>query len=89
MDYLSLSDKQLLLQATHIRNTDYIYGLVVYTGNETKVGKNKAKPPVKWTKQDKFINRVTIFIFCFQLTLVFVFGFIGNIWQYTREGQVC
>jgi hypothetical protein len=27
-----------------------VYGVVVYTGAETKVGKNKTKPPVKWTK---------------------------------------
>jgi phospholipid-transporting ATPase len=29
---LALSASQLLLQATHVRNTDWLYGLVVYTG---------------------------------------------------------
>jgi len=31
----ALSSSQLLLQATHLRNTDWIYGLAVYTGNES------------------------------------------------------
>lgn len=31
----ALSSSQLLLQATHLRNTDWVYGLAVYTGNES------------------------------------------------------
>ena len=30
---ISLTDKQLLLQATHLKNTDWVYGVVVYTGD--------------------------------------------------------
>lgn len=62
--------------------------LAVYTGNETKVGKNKTQPPNKWTKLDNFINRTTIFIFCFQLSLVIVFGILGNIWRVSQENNV-
>lgn len=49
---LPLSASQLLLQATHVRNIDWLYGLVVYTGNETKFGKNKKTPPTKYTLTD-------------------------------------
>jgi phospholipid-translocating ATPase len=38
-DATPLSGEQLLQQATRLRNTDKIYGLAVYTGNETKFGK--------------------------------------------------
>lgn len=33
-------DKQLLYRGTKLMNTDYIYGLVVYTGKNSKIMKN-------------------------------------------------
>jgi magnesium-transporting ATPase (P-type) len=63
-EYFALTDKQLLLQATHLKNTDWVYAMVVYAGNETKLGKNKQKPPLKWTKQDQFINKITVSRVC-------------------------
>ena len=44
---LALSSSQLLLQATSLRNTDWATGLVVYTGNDSKFGRNKKPPPTK------------------------------------------
>jgi phospholipid-translocating ATPase len=44
---LALSSSQLLLQATSLRNTDWAMGLVVYTGNDSKFGRNKKPPPTK------------------------------------------
>jgi hypothetical protein len=29
---VALSSDQLMLQATHLRNTDFVFGMVVYTG---------------------------------------------------------
>eukprot|EP01132_Coremiostelium_polycephalum_P004923 gene4923-6137_t len=77
-DWMPLSVQNIILQATHIRNTGFVYGLVVYTGNETKVGNNKMIPPTKWTRLDKLINRMTVSIFCLQLFLVLIFGAIGE-----------
>lgn len=76
-----LSASNLLLQATHVRNTDFAYALVVYTGNETKFGKNKRPPPTKFTQTDSLINEFSGVIFLFQLLLVIVFGTIGNLWK--------
>lgn len=77
----ALSSSQLLLQATHLRNTDWVYGLAVYTGNETKFGMNKKSPPTKYTQTDAFINNVSAAIFTFQLLLVIIFGAVGNVWD--------
>jgi len=78
----SISGDQLLQQTTRVANTDWVYGVVVYTGNETKFGKNRGHPPFKYTKVDHLINRVAVIIFLFQLLLVFIFGVYGDVWRY-------
>eukprot|EP01029_Cantina_marsupialis_P021360 TRINITY_DN50_c1_g1_i4.p1 TRINITY_DN50_c1_g1~~TRINITY_DN50_c1_g1_i4.p1 ORF type:complete len:1122 (-),score=321.77 TRINITY_DN50_c1_g1_i4:384-3749(-) len=85
-EWLSLSSDQLLLQATHMRNTDYAFGLACYTGNESKFGKNKEIPPPKQTKTDVVINHFVQYIFVFQLVLVLIFGIWGNAWK-AQEGE--
>lgn len=84
---ISLSAQQLLPQATTLRNTDFIYGLSVYTGNETKFGQNKGVPRVKRTQVDEYINRLSVYLFVFQLALVGIFGFLGNLWK-ANNGSV-
>eukprot|EP00906_Rhabdomonas_costata_P025469 RCo036409 len=74
---LSVSSQQLLLQSCILKNTEWVHGMVVYTGNETKVGMNKASPPLKWAQVDQRISQLAIFIFCFQVTLALTLGFVG------------
>ena len=74
---LPLSPEQLLLQATTQCNTAYVFGLVVYTGNETKVGQNKNLPRHKQTTLDAHIDRTIKRLFVLQLSFIFVWGFVG------------
>jgi magnesium-transporting ATPase (P-type) len=67
-------------QATTIRNVAWVVGVVVYTGNETKVGMNKNIPPSKWTKVDMIVNRATIAVFILQIVLTALLGATGNFW---------
>ena len=83
----SLSSRQLLLQGTVLKNTDVATALVVYTGNETKIGKNKQKLEIKWTRADEFVNALVIFIFCFQLCLMLFFGTIGNFIRFVFQDE--
>lgn len=79
-----LTPRNLLLQATHLRNTASVLALVVYTGNETKFGMNKRSPPLKWTRTDRLVNAFSALIFGFQLLLVVVFGILGDTWKATH-----
>jgi phospholipid-translocating ATPase len=75
---LSIDGAQLLQQTCSVANTEWVYALVVYTGNETKFGKNRGQPPTKYTQIDLFINKVAVLLFLFQFGLVIVFGIVGD-----------
>ena len=77
-EVVSLNSKNLLLQGTFLRNSGRVYGVAVYTGNDTKLGMNKTKPDVKLTQLDSMVDRSLIFVFFAQMALVLVFGVIGN-----------
>lgn len=76
---IGLTAKQLLLQGTFLRNTERIYGLAVYTGQETKLGMNKRMPRTKLTRADRRIDFISRLVFLMQLVLVIVLGVTGNV----------
>lgn len=79
---LSLSCFEMLLQGTFLKNTDWACGIVIYTGNESKLGKSKRKATMKWTKTDIFLNRATLCIFIFQICVMISLGIAGNLFMY-------
>ena len=69
-----LSLKQLLLKGCSLENTQFIYGLIVYTGNDTKIIQNSKKPPSKVSGVLKKMNLMLYTVFLFQISLCFVFS---------------
>ncbi|GMJ05724.1 Aminophospholipid ATPase 9 [Hibiscus trionum] len=70
-----LSPQQLLLRDSKLRNTDYVYGAVVFTGHDTKVMQNSTDPPSKRSRIEKQMDHIIYLMF----GIVFVMGFIGSI----------
>ncbi|CAJ1932302.1 unnamed protein product [Sphenostylis stenocarpa] len=70
-----LSPLQLLLRDSKLRNTDYIFGAVIFTDHDTKVIQNSTDAPSKRTKVEKKMDRVVYFMFC----IVFLMAFVGSI----------
>nr|CAI5827527.1 unnamed protein product [Callosobruchus analis] len=58
-----LGPYQLLLRGTKLRNTAWIYGVVVYTGHETKLFLNFTKVPYKQSSVDKITNVLMVIMF--------------------------
>jgi phospholipid-translocating P-type ATPase (flippase) len=52
-----ISPKNILLRGCNLRNTDYIYGLVVNTGMDTKVFQSASQTPSKRSTMDRNINK--------------------------------
>lgn len=66
---IPLSPDQLLLRGAQLRNTDWIYGIVVFTGHETKLMKNASSPRVKKTKVELMVNSQIIFLLIVLVTI--------------------
>ncbi|XP_078431186.1 aminophospholipid ATPase 2 [Wolffia australiana] len=85
-DVCPLTINNTLLQSCYLRNTEWACGVAVYTGNETKLGMSRGIPEPKLTAVDAMIDKLIGAIFLFQIVVVTVLGFAGNIWKDT-EGQ--
>jgi magnesium-transporting ATPase (P-type) len=60
---ISLNTDYVLLRGMSLRNTEHVYGVVVFTGHETKVMKNSAAPKYKFSSLEKLTNKSIYIIF--------------------------
>ena len=67
-DHISLSADNMLLKGSLLSNTEWVYGLAVYTGQESKVQMNNRRAPSKMSKLEKYVNVAIIIIFFAQVT---------------------
>ena len=64
-----LDSKQLLLKGAKLKNTQWVIGVVVYSGANCKIMKNSKEPVTKYSSLEKLMNKSLIFIFIFQAIL--------------------
>ncbi|KAL9679933.1 hypothetical protein QQ045_017804 [Rhodiola kirilowii] len=72
---LPLAPQQLLLRDSKLRNTDYIYGAVIFTGHDTKVLQNSTEPPSKRSRIEKKMDNIIYFLFA----VVFLMSLVGSV----------
>lgn len=54
---------QILLRDSKLRNTDYVYGVVIFTGHDSKVMQNSTKSPSKRSKIEKKMDYIIYLLF--------------------------
>lgn len=69
---IALGPENFLLRSSLFSNTDWAYGIAVYTGQETKIQMNNRNAPSKMSKIEGYLNKAIIMIFLAQLTLVII-----------------
>ncbi|XP_028787948.1 putative phospholipid-transporting ATPase 9 [Neltuma alba] len=70
-----LSHRQLLLRDSKLRNTDFIFGAVIFTGHDTKVIQNSTDPPSKRSKVERKMDKIIYFLFC----ILFLMASVGSV----------
>jgi len=60
---ISIDYSNFLLRGSSLRNTEFVYGLVVYTGHETKIMLNSTKAKPKRSDVEKKLSTMVFIIF--------------------------
>jgi phospholipid-transporting ATPase len=68
----SLEISHVLLRGTHLKDTPWAIGVVIYTGDDTRVRQNASETPIKSSWLSHFINQVTIWIVIVQVIILIV-----------------
>ncbi len=76
----SLKADQLLLKGSVLKNTDAVLGIVVYTGNDTRLMQNSKPGRQKMSKMEDKMNTLVIGILVVQLILCLIISCIGISW---------
>ncbi|CAL5361204.1 unnamed protein product [Camellia sinensis] len=71
-----LDPSQILLRDSKLRNTAYVYGVVIFTGHDSKVMQNATKSPSKRSNIEKQMDRIIYILFSF-LVLISLISSIG------------
>ncbi|KAM7512457.1 hypothetical protein LguiB_011332 [Lonicera macranthoides] len=75
----ALSLQQLLLRDSKLRNTDCIYGVVIFTGHDTKVMQNATDPPSKRSKIERRMDKIIYILFSTLILISFTGSFFFGI----------
>ncbi|XP_014207463.1 probable phospholipid-transporting ATPase IA isoform X3 [Copidosoma floridanum] len=76
-----LGPDQLLLRGAMLRNTRWVFGVVIYTGHDTKLMQNNmTTAPLKRSTLDRLINTQILMLFFILLMLCLVFAIFNVLW---------
>uniref|UniRef100_A0AAQ4RE52 Phospholipid-transporting ATPase n=1 Tax=Gasterosteus aculeatus aculeatus TaxID=481459 RepID=A0AAQ4RE52_GASAC len=79
---MSLGPDQILLRGAQLRNTQWVHGVVVYTGHDTKLMQNSTRPPLKLSNVERITNFQILVLFGCLLAISLVCSIGQTIWKY-------
>ncbi|MGH0181956.1 UNVERIFIED_CONTAM: hypothetical protein FKN15_018838 [Acipenser sinensis] len=77
----------VLLRGAQLRNTQWVVGIVVYTGHDTKLMQNSTKAPLKRSNVERVTNMQILVLFCILLVMALVSAVGAALWnkEHTEE----
>ncbi|KAF9611562.1 hypothetical protein IFM89_033566 [Coptis chinensis] len=74
-----LCPTQVLLRDSKLRNTEYVYGVVIFSGMDTKVAQNSTRPPSKRSRIERKMDLVIYLLFSL-LVFISLLTAAGSSW---------
>jgi phospholipid-transporting ATPase len=84
----SLSQSNILLRGCQLKNTEWVVGVVVYAGQETKAMLNSAISPTKRSRLEGYMNRETLWLSAFLLIMCSVVAVGMGLWLRRHKHQL-
>ncbi|EGW31952.1 uncharacterized protein SPAPADRAFT_152194 [Spathaspora passalidarum NRRL Y-27907] len=81
----AITINNLLLRGCSLRNTKWVIGIVVFTGDDTKIMLNAGITPTKQSRMSRELNYYVILNFIFLFIICFISGLVNGIY-YTHHG---
>ncbi|CAF3363194.1 unnamed protein product [Rotaria sp. Silwood1] len=82
---IPLGADQILLRGSQLKNTAWIYGLVIYSGHDTKLMMNSSSVPFKRTNVEQVTNSQILFLLVLLIILCSFSTIAGEIWNYRNK----
>ncbi|KAL8118799.1 putative phospholipid-transporting ATPase 4 [Apium graveolens] len=79
-----LDPSQILLRDSKLRNTAFVYGVVIFTGHDSKVMQNATVSPSKRSRIEKKMDKIIYILFIF-LVLISLISSVGFAVKTNRE----
>eukprot|EP00960_Hanusia_phi_P043813 756272-Hanusia_phi.AAC.5 len=76
-----IGETQSLLQGSQLKNTEWVCGIALYTGNQTRLGRSRRPPACKRSELDGAIDSISAVVFIGQAILAAILGAVGNKWM--------
>lgn len=76
---IALNAENVVLRGSSLRNTEFVYGLTVFTGHDTKVMKNSLQGKYKFSKLEILVNKSMIIVFVLQIILALIAAICGGV----------
>lgn len=76
-----LSNDNVALRGMSLRNTEYVTGVVVYTGHDSKIQMNSTGATYKTSNIMRITNRQILYVFCIQVLAAVIGSLIGTSWM--------
>ncbi|KAK6892469.1 Phospholipid-transporting ATPase DNF1 [Candida tropicalis] len=76
----SININNLLLRGCTLRNTKWVIGVVIYTGDDTKIMLNAGVTPTKQSRMSRELNYYVLLNFIFLFLICFISGLVNGLY---------
>ena len=76
------------MRGCSLRNTEWVFGVVAYTGHDTKIMLNSTVSRSKYSSLEEMMGFFIILIFFLQLTICLFSAENSTLWQYNNRNSL-
>lgn len=82
---IPIGAENVILRGCMVRSCQHVWGLVIFTGPQTKLMQNNRQPPVKVSNMYKVVNKCIFLIFFTQFVLCIISVISFAVWNSSNE----